>query len=215
MKALDQLGVHSLARCALDEFKRDLFLGTAMRRQASLNAIQKSHIHLIGGVVELFRVAIHQKADAHEALRKILSGYVGEAPEKICFEVAPSGKPLHPKIFFSLSHSRNLALIAVSEAGPVGVDIEWVRPVQSKLLIAKRFFAPSEHAYLENLPSAAQQEAFFKLWTAKEALTKAKGARLVDELSNEVPWDQVVPVLGLEGYIGHLAGDKSNQETSP
>jgi len=156
-------------------------------------------------VVELFRVAIKDRSDAHVALRKILSPYLSESPEKIRFEIASSGKPLHSKIFFSLSHSKNLALIAVSQKMPVGIDIEQVRPVPSKLLIAKRFFAQSEFKRLESLSESCQQSAFFDLWTAKEALTKAKGVRLFDELSQEVIWEHVLPIGGLEGYVGHLA----------
>lgn len=156
-------------------------------------------------MVELFRVAINQRADAHQALRKILSSYVDEAPEKIQIEISTTGKPLHPKIYFSLSHSHNLALIAVSRQAPVGVDVEHVRRVPGSLLIAKRFFASAEYDYLVRLAPELQERAFFEIWTAKEALTKAKGLRLLDELSLEVAWDQVVPVLGLEGFVGHLA----------
>lgn len=156
-------------------------------------------------MVDLFRVMITQKADAHGALRKILSSYIDEAPEKIRFEITETGKPLHPNIYFSLSHSKNLALIAVNQQAPVGIDIEHVRPVPSKILIAKRFFAPREHDYLARLAPELQERAFFEIWTAKEALTKARASRLMDELSQEVAWDQVVPVLGLEGFVGHLA----------
>lgn len=156
-------------------------------------------------MVELFRVAISGRADAHGALRQILSSYVGEAPEKIQFEITETGKPLHPKIFFSLSHSKNLAMIAVSDTGAVGIDIEYLRRVPSSLLISRRFFAPAEHDYLARLAPALQERAFFELWTAKEAITKAKGRCLRDELSLEVAWDQVMPITGLEGFIGHVA----------
>ena len=156
-------------------------------------------------MVELFRVAINGRDDAHIALRGILSPLIHEAPESIRFEIAPTGKPLHPKIFFSLSHSKNLALIAVSLIGSVGVDIEHIRRIPSKLLIAKRFFAHNEYKRLECLPESQQENAFFDLWTAKEALTKSKGSRLIDELSSEVLWDRVVPIVGLDGYVGHLA----------
>ena len=116
-------------------------------------------------MVELFRIVLNQRSDAHTALRKILSSYLGEAPEQIRFEKMLSGKLLHPKVFFSLSHSNNLALVAVSKDAPVGIDIEHVRRVPSKLIIAKRFFAPSESAYLESLMGEFQENAFFNLWT--------------------------------------------------
>lgn len=158
-------------------------------------------------MVELFSKTITCRADAHLALRTILSSYLNEPPEKICFERTSFGKPLHSKIFFSLSHSQDLAVIAVSQVGSVGVDVEFKRRVPGKLLMARRFFAPTEYAYLKSLPVELQEDAFFKLWTAKEALIKAKGLRFMGGLSNEVVWDQVTPIRNLEkGYIGHLAG---------
>jgi phosphopantetheinyl transferase len=156
-------------------------------------------------VIDLFQVTIQERADAHLALRKILSGYLDQAPEKIQFEITQAGKPLHPEIHFSLSHSKNLAMIAVSKDIPIGIDIEHVRPVPNKLLIAKRFFSAIEYDYLMRQTPELQEKAFFEIWTAKEALTKVKGRRLMDELSLEVAWDQVVPIANLEGFVGHLA----------
>lgn len=159
------------------------------------NAIQDSHSFLRDIVVELFRVVLNQRSDAQRALRRILSSYLDQAPEQICFEKNPHGKLLHPKIFFSLSHSHHLALIAISKAEPIGVDIEYLREVPNQLAIAKRFFSPCEDP----------EKTFFEIWTAKEALVKAHGQCLIDHIHNPVAWDRVVPILGIDNYVGHLA----------
>lgn len=156
-------------------------------------------------MVELFRIHIENRLDAHVALRKILSSYLGQDPEKICFERNSNGKLEHPKIFFNLSHSQKLAIIAVSQLGPVGVDIEYFREIKNLLSIAKRFFSSSELVYLENLSAESQTKAFFELWTAKEALVKARGLRLMDYIRQEVSWAQVRPISDIEGYVGHVS----------
>ena len=145
-------------------------------------------------MVKLFRVDLN-KTSAHQALRQILSDYLGQAPGDICFEKNPNGKLLHPKIFFSLSHSRDLAVIAVNRYAPIGVDIEQLRVVKNEKLIAKRFFSPQENP----------EKTFLEIWTAKEALVKAHGNRLVDHIHKSTAWDFVRPILSLEGYVGHLA----------
>ena len=160
-------------------------------------------------MVELFRVVIKKRSEAQVALRQVLSSYLEQEPEEICFEKNPNGKLEHPKIFFNLSHSQELAVIAVSRIGPVGVDIEYFRDIKNLLAIAKRFFFFNEFTYLESLSGEPQTIAFLKLWTAKEALVKVRGSRLVDHIRQEVSWDQVRPISDIEGYVGHVSADDS------
>lgn len=86
------------------------------------------------------------------------------------------GKPYCDGIFFSLSHSGDLALCAVSDA-PVGCDIERVK--HAPFEIAPRIFCSAECAYLR----AAQDDSearrrFFTLWTLKESYMKMTGEGL-------------------------------------
>lgn len=166
-------------------------------------------------MADVYRVLIQNKTEAHQALRRILSGYLNLKPEEINFEISPTGKPTHPKLFFSLSHSQNLALIAVSKEQPVGIDVEFVRPVPNKRLIIQRFFAPSEQHYLEQFEPDQQDLAFFKIWTAKEALSKLKGARLLDELGIETVWKQVEALQGIDQFVAHLAFQTSFARLDP
>jgi 4'-phosphopantetheinyl transferase len=117
---------------------------------------------------------------ARSALRAILAGYVGAEARAIGFQLGPIGKPgladrgLEP-LFFNLSHSRELALVAVTPCGEIGVDVELVRAMASREQLAERFFHPNEVAALSQLPIDQRATGFFNAWTRKEAFLKATG----------------------------------------
>ena len=98
------------------------------------------------------------------------------------FTTSPDGKPLlaNGSLDFSLSHSGEWVLCAVSSQ-LVGVDVELPR---CTMATARRFFAPEEVAMVEALPKAAQADALLRLWTAKEAFTKALGTGLKQGLGS-------------------------------
>ena len=117
-------------------------------------------------------------------LRQLLSSYQRVAPRELEFTYAELGKPelvgrrpAEP-LYFNVSHSHELALIAVTRSGELGVDIERVRPLRDMRGLAQRFFAASEYQGLERLGPEAREAAFFRLWTRKEALLKATGKGL-------------------------------------
>ena len=94
------------------------------------------------------------------------------------------GKPYLPQLpdfHFSLSHSGNMALCAVSPV-PVGCDIEL--PHKFDPAIARRFFHKAECAWLFSQPEAEQRDAFFRLWTCKESFIKALGLGLFQPLDS-------------------------------
>ena len=120
---------------------------------------------------------------AHGALREILGRYLGARPNQLRFVNNAFGKPaLSPefgkRLEFNLSHSADLALVAVAADAKVGVDVECVRPQPDCAQIARHFFAPAEVHQLEKLPVHLQVHAFFDCWTKKEAYVKACGEGL-------------------------------------
>lgn len=122
-----------------------------------------------------------QKAVARAALRRILSRYVGEPPERIAFAIGEHGKPRlahHAAIDFNLSHSERLGLVAVAHGVRVGVDVEHARDGRAFEAIAERFFSPAEAARFAAVPAAGRCEAFYRAWTRKEAYLKAWGTGL-------------------------------------
>jgi 4'-phosphopantetheinyl transferase len=125
---------------------------------------------------------------AHGGLRSILSGYLNISPTDLEFSSGPNGKPKltptygTPPIQFNLSHSHEVALVAVTRRGEIGVDVEYVKRDFPFEEVAKRFFSAKEFALLTSLPTQLQRVAFFKCWTSKEAFLKAKGTGLAGEL---------------------------------
>lgn len=127
---------------------------------------------------------------AHSALRAILGRYLEIPPAAITFGYDRFGKPTiqdppqagPTALSFNLSHSHQVALVAVCLGHAIGVDVERVRPELAESGIAERFFAAQEVASLRALPPAMQVEAFFNCWTRKEAFLKARGAGLTRRL---------------------------------
>ena len=107
-------------------------------------------------------------------------------------ERSPRGKPLfagRPDRWFSLSHSGGAALCALSE-GPVGVDIELVRPRRPGL--PRRVLSPRELARFDG-----SWEDFFRVWTLKESWCKREDVPLYPPGAVETP-----PSCPYQSYAG-------------
>ena len=119
---------------------------------------------------------------AHVALRLALAEETGERPEALRFTRSAFGKPSlsgWPRVRFSLSHSLGLGLLAIGERGPLGADVELLRPIPDALALAAQHFTDSENEALLALPAAEREHAFLTCWTRKEACLKAIGLGLV------------------------------------
>ena len=113
-------------------------------------------------------------------LRTILGAYTGLSPSEIAFEYSGNGKPrLSLKgcvgLQFNVTHSAELALIALTRGFAVGVDVERVHSISDSAELVARFFSPAENAAFQRLRFELRPEAFFNLWTRKEAWLKAAG----------------------------------------
>jgi len=129
-------------------------------------------------------------AAGRAALRTLLGRCSDGDPAAIAFIRAPHGKPLAAPesparhLTFNVSHSGNLALIAVAKDVPVGVDIERFRTRVDFGGIIRRFFAPEEIEAFLTLPESARPAAFMAVWTRKESLLKAIGEGLAGHLNS-------------------------------
>ena len=118
------------------------------------------------------------------ALRNLLAGYLAIPAAEIRFEYLTSGKPQlaagqNPRaVQFNVSHSANMALIAVGSEHRLGVDIEKIRGDVDTTTLAERFFSLRERAGLQALPDSLRVPGFFACWTRKEAFLKATGEGL-------------------------------------
>lgn len=119
---------------------------------------------------------------ARATLRRLLSGYIDVAPDAVSFAYEAHGKPmLAPPLngsglAFNLSHSGEMAVFAFTRGRRVGVDVEFMRPLDDMHQVAATVFSPRELATFTELPPNQQRAAFYAGWTRKEAFVKALGA---------------------------------------
>lgn len=133
-----------------------------------------------------FYLEIHRRrfTACRSAMRQILGLYGGVAPETLTFSYGPKGKPElsgeleRSGIMFNLSHSKDVALLAVAQGLTLGVDIEFINSEFAVDEIAERFFSAREVDRLRAVPSSEKPDAFFACWTRKEAYIKALGGGL-------------------------------------
>lgn len=115
------------------------------------------------------------------SLRLILCRYTCVAPSHLVFRYEARGKPSLSGIDgwqFNVSHSRNLAAIAVSRQDSVGIDLELIDPFFPRDEVAPDILNPEELSDLAAHSPETQAEYFFQLWTSKESLLKACGSGL-------------------------------------
>lgn len=121
---------------------------------------------------------------ARGLLRLLLGLCLDRKPERLVFEIGPSGKPAlasgdlgggSSEPCFNVSHSGDWILVALAAGRPVGIDVELLRPDVACETIAARFFSPRERRDLASLPAERRVAAFFACWTRKEAFVKARG----------------------------------------
>jgi 4'-phosphopantetheinyl transferase len=118
----------------------------------------------------------------HANMRRILGSYLRRPPESLIYREAEGGKPElvltadELPLRFNLSHSKSIALLAISLNAEVGVDVEDIRPIERDVAI--RFFSPTEIANMASLDGDALLDAFYRCWTRKEAILKVEGMGL-------------------------------------
>ncbi|HEX4274269.1 MAG TPA: hypothetical protein VHZ74_02890 [Bryobacteraceae bacterium] len=135
-------------------------------------------------------------ACARSSLRRVLSGYAGIDPERLGFTYGQHGKPAllaEAGIQFNLSHAGDWALIAVSRAIAVGVDIERIREKIDMGPLLKRLGE-------SDAPGTPQE--LYQRWTRREARSKAAGGALFDSPAEAI---RAVDVNSPDGYAASLA----------
>ncbi|MEU5210230.1 4'-phosphopantetheinyl transferase superfamily protein [Streptomyces sp. NPDC020742] len=142
--------------------------------------------------VELWRRANYRRSEDRArftvgaALLRLASGrMLGRAPHLLTFGRdcpdcdLPHGRPRlrEGQLHASVSHSGGLIAVAVSTGAEMGVDVETVDPAKPARL-AKRVLDPAELDRFQALPGDQRPQAFFRMWTRKEAVLKATGEGL-------------------------------------
>ncbi|MFG2044277.1 4'-phosphopantetheinyl transferase family protein [Dactylosporangium sp. NPDC048998] len=127
---------------------------------------------------------------ARAVLRRIVTQRLGGREGR--WVRGPNGKPAvdGERLQFNLSHAGDLALIAVTDERPVGVDLQDLVPGLNFAAMARRFFPPAE----ADLVARWGAGEFARLWARKEAVVKAAGDRLTRGLALPVAGDPPPPV---------------------
>lgn len=162
---------------------------------------------------------------ARATMRIILARYLNTAPERLEFTFNNHGKPSvvnTQKLQFNLSHTGDLALLAVGKAYPLGVDVEQFS-ARSYEGIAKISFSELELQDFMNAPKELKPALFFHIWSQKEAFIKACGLglayptkefhvptiiptkQLVDDPLHNTTWQlrSFMPKVGCAGALCH------------
>ena len=119
---------------------------------------------------------------ARLALRHVLGAALGVDLAAVRLAEDGNGKPCladdPDRCHFNLSHSGGLALIALSRAAPVGVDLELAGMMEADGDLVAACLCPAERCQWNAIGLAARRRAFLDLWTRKEAALKAVGLGL-------------------------------------
>lgn len=146
------------------------------------------------------------------AIRSVLSGYFPDVPPaQWRFGRNAWGRPtiaepvLESNIEFNISHADGLIVIAVTERGALGVDVEFTGRRCRTLALANRYFSAHEIVALKGMSDSAQRERFFDLWTLKEAYIKACGMGLA------IPLRSFSFAFGMDGISIAFAPERCDE----
>ncbi|MDQ7910887.1 4'-phosphopantetheinyl transferase superfamily protein [Phytohabitans sp. ZYX-F-186] len=127
---------------------------------------------------------------AHGAARLLAAASAGVAPQALRWAYGPHGKPEVDGVRVSLSHSGDLAAVALTPARAVGVDVQRHTPGLDPLAMSARYFPAGEAGLVA--ASGERAAEFARLWARKEACVKATGGRLTQGLALPVAGGPVV-----------------------
>ena len=114
-------------------------------------------------------------------LRTLLGRKLDFTPQNVVIGRGRRGRPLltpAQDLDFNVSHTAGVALIAMTRGQRIGADIEHAGRTLNVDGVARKFMSVREQAALAPLPPDARRRALLRLWTCKEAMSKATGDAL-------------------------------------
>jgi 4'-phosphopantetheinyl transferase len=118
----------------------------------------------------------------HGLMRELLGRYLEMAPENVRMLRGPFGKPFiedHP-LHFNLSDTKDAILIAFTRELELGADVETMTRTVDHEAVSEHYFTPEEIGDIAGAPDGKRR--FLELWTRKEAVLKASGVGIMDDL---------------------------------
>jgi len=141
------------------------------------------------------------------ALRALAAHYAGCTPGALTFGYRDRGKPYLSApagdLRLNVSHSGGYALLAFTRGRELGVDVEHKRPLFELGSLAEASFSPAEYAAWCRLPPPDRLDAFFAIWSRKEAFIKATGEGVAQlaEFDVSVRADEPARLLRMPGGV--------------
>lgn len=130
-----------------------------------------------------------QRTSRRFYLRLLLGAYLDIPGKDVLINRRIKGKPelescqSAGQLGFNVSRSGSAYLIGISNGATIGVDLEEAgRHAGRPLAVAERYFADAETRVLRQLPKDRLQEAFMRTWSCKEAVVKASGLGIANQL---------------------------------
>ncbi len=114
-------------------------------------------------------------------LRALLGARLGRPPADVVIGRGERGRPYAADaggLDFNVSHTAGVALFGFATGVRIGVDIERGDRILNVDGVARKFMAPDEQRTLGGLGPDARRRALLRLWTCKEAMSKATGDAL-------------------------------------
>jgi 4'-phosphopantetheinyl transferase len=125
----------------------------------------------------------------HGLLRWMLGRHFGISPQVVEITYNSFGRPsvsgYSRQVFFNLSHSSGVSALAFDPENEIGVDVERIDDEFDFEPIAQMFFSKKEKQYIQHSKENSRNR-FYQLWTRKEALLKAVGIGISENLHVEV-----------------------------
>lgn len=113
-------------------------------------------------------------------VKTVLADKLGISPHQVNIQLHPNGKPFvqgSKAVYFNLTHSADVIILTVTEAGEIGVDIEQVDR-EFEWMRVDSVLAPIEIEWIkenELTDPFSVYQRFFQIWTLKEAYIKCTG----------------------------------------
>jgi len=130
-----------------------------------------------------------QRATRRFYLRLLLGAYLGLPGKDIHISRRLKGRPeldsvqSKGELNFSVARSNGRYLIGISSGATIGVDLERATRRPGKpLALARRYFSQQEIEALSGLDKEEQHRAFMHAWACKEAIVKASGLGIANQL---------------------------------
>jgi len=168
-----------------------------------------------------FKYEVHARRfrAAHAAMRQAMAQQLGVTPGNWRWTRGLLGKP-HP-VFrgwgqFNLSHSEDWGLLAWHPRCPVGIDIEWCKPLPDRDSVAAQQYTASELTWMSDGDDATRTHRFYQLWSAKEAVLKALGSGLLvtpNRFTLDVTTFDEPPAAPSEAGLTHLELGEADDRT--